>query len=980
MRTGNRLILVVVLLFFLIQNGGGAKASPPDPAPGMQSLLQGGDLILDWTFPAAEIREQEDRTTLVSMGNLRTEELPGAPRLPFTAVLLAIPSAELPGYEILQSESKMLSLAAPLALSPAAGEMIYDSQGFPLGQKRIPADDPAAYQPELIRLEYLGETRGVHLARLAIHPALPAGARLVVYSRLRLKIPLGAPPEKTQKLTDPLLTTLAEAVINPQYVVKPVSTPASSGISRQAAIQRSNIPRAVIEIEQPGMYQVNYAQLISAAPGLAGVNPANLRLARAGTEIAYEFVDQGSANIFDAGDAILFYAQPFLHRYSKQDAYHLWYDAGKIGLRIQSSDAPPGSSSAVYSAEIIFDQNKIYTPEMNQKNVTAPGRDGDYWAWDHLRYFGSGDYATYPFQMPAFNTSQPADLDLWVLGYSAANHALRIGVNGCAFERSWQQYSLIKITLSGIQGCLASGSNSLRLEILPPPGASADGVVFDSFAVRYTPLSPNLSPDLVITGAAAAGSYSYTVALGSAQDRFYRITNPAAPVRLTRPAGASLTFGDTGSSQKYLITAASLLRSPKAVRAPYELRTNSISQADYLIITPPGFHNFANPAASPLAPLINLRQSQGLTVAVEDLNAIYDHYRAGTLAFDGEEWALWGGFNEAEAVRNYLLQVKTTWTKVPAYVLLVGDGTSDPKGYRADSKPTFFPPYLALVNDPLINAPMDTASDHFYVTFTSPEEKHIPDYLVGRLPVNSGGELQTVVNKIVQYETGADTQPAWWHNLVGLVADRDYYDYFRLEIEMATASLNNSPLVPMSHYYQYADSPSYQQSFRQAVMQMWNRGAALIFYAGHGAYHFWSDRNILHTSDVPLMTNGYRLPVVVEMTCYTGSYHNRTLDALDETLLRAPNGGAVAVWGSTGSGISYGHVKLADGFLQKLLEPNQQRLGEATLAGRLMLLTPPPANSDLVDLVATFHLFGDPATIFNEQRIQPLKFYLPQIR
>jgi hypothetical protein len=196
-------------------------------------------------------------------------------------------------------------------------------------------------------------------------------------------------------------------------------------------------------------------------------------------------------------------------------------------------------------------------------------------------------------------------------------------------------------------------------------------------------------------------------------------------------------------------------------------------------------------------------------------------------------------------------------------------------------------------------------------------------------------------------------------------------------MEQATTSLKGSALLPIRHYYNYQEPPGYQASFHQAVMQMWNSGTALIFYAGHGAYHFWSDRTILHTDDVPLLTNGAKLPVVVEMTCLTGSYHNRTLNALDEVLLRASNGGAVAVWGPTGSGISSGHIEIADGFLEELLKPGERRLGSATLASQVMLLTNRPANSDLV---ATFHLFGDPATIFNKQTVQPQNFYLPQLR
>ena len=49
--------------------------------------------------------------------------------------------------------------------------------------------------------------------------------------------------------------------------------------------------------------------------------------------------------------------------------------------------------------------------------------------------------------------------------------------------------------------------------------------------------------------------------------------------------------------------------------------------------------------------------------------------------------------------------------RVPLYVVLVGDGSFDPRQYRADSPPTFIPPYLADV-DPWAG---ETAADNRYV-------------------------------------------------------------------------------------------------------------------------------------------------------------------------------------------------------------------------------------------------------------------------
>ena len=86
-----------------------------------------------------------------------------------------------------------------------------------------------------------------------------------------------------------------------------------------------------------------------------------------------------------------------------------------------------------------------------------------------------------------------------------------------------------------------------------------------------------------------------------------------------------------------------------------------LNGADYLILAPALFMPVLNA-------LIALRERQGLLVAVADLQAIYD-------AGDGRP--------TPAAIHAYLQAAYTTWNPRPAYVLLVGDGTFDPKRYRA---------------------------------------------------------------------------------------------------------------------------------------------------------------------------------------------------------------------------------------------------------------------------------------------------------
>ena len=113
------------------------------------------------------------------------------------------------------------------------------------------------------------------------------------------------------------------------------------------------------------------------------------------------------------------------------------------------------------------------------------------------------------------------------------------------------------------------------------------------------------------------------------------------------------------------------------------------------------------------------------------------------------------------------------------------------------------------------------------------------------------------------------------------------------------------------------------------------------------------------------------------MTCFTGSFHRPEVATLDESLLRLSGGGAVAVWGSTGLGVSTGHVSLQSGFYQAINDHEDRDLGAATLAGKMELY----ATGSHQELLDTFTLFGDPALKMN-LTITPYsnQVYLPIVR
>ncbi|PWH20689.1 MAG: hypothetical protein DDG58_01465, partial [Ardenticatenia bacterium] len=179
---------------------------------------------------------------------------------------------------------------------------------------------------------------------------------------------------------------------------------------------------------------------------------------------------------------------------------------------------------------------------------------------------------------------------------------------------------------------------------------------------------------------------------------------------------------------------------------------------------------------------------------------------------------------------------------------------------------------------------------------------------------------------------------------------------------------------PATQPYMYADASVLKNALVNAI----NNGAGLVTYFGHSSWHQWAVENLFHIDDVARLNNGTRLPVALEMTCFTAFFHHPQYATLDESLVRRAQGGVVAAWGSTGLGVTFGHSRLHDGFYNAVRAGHGgARLGAGTLAGKMKVQS---SGFDL-DLLDTFTLLGDPATMvrFNDLP-QFQRIFLPVVR
>lgn len=972
--------LTVPLLVALALAGGEtaptAAASPPPPGLRLLEATSSG-LVLEWVAPSVEVRSLNDGTVeVVAEGYARTEQ-PGVPVLPFTATLIALPPGASPHLRVLSTEETPCPLVGPLTIAPRPAGVVRDERGRSIGGAFASASwksqSPIASP---VILEEIGVVRGVRLARLAFYPARREGQTLRVVRRLRVEVSWETWEHPARVPSSLLLDQVRRAVLNP-WDAFPVPRPPTP-----LALQPTSgvTPTAFIEIDAPGLYRVTSEDLEGL--GFAGTDPQNLRLFRGDNEVAYEWEGDDDA-LFEPRENLLFYADPRFSRWTDTDVYRLVAD-GTPGLRMTTrSGDPTGLPIGVSWVEQVIEENHFYTPDRFAGSLPA-GRDGDRWVWDYLSQPGHAA-ETYPFSLTAVDGTSTATLALWLIGYTSGGHHWEVALNGTTLGQVvWTGQSAVTATLSIPAHVLRSGNNLLSVSL-----PEVEGAWLDAFAVRYgrgpepveasvrfgiAPATPGDSPPtlphrlylpLVLRCSDPSGTArAYAVALASPGPyRAYDITNALRPLRLTgiQMEDNAVTVGDPpGSSpRRYIVAAESAILRPSRVRPAYnpfglDGSEEEPAGAHLLIITHPAF-------ADALTSLVSLRQSQGLSTTVVSVLGIYD---------------AWGdGRPDPGAIRAFIADAYTTWNPRPIYVLLVGDGSFDPRQYRPDSPPTFIPPYLADV-DPWAG---ETAADNRYACVDGDDT--LPDLLLGRLPVDSLEETQTMVEKIVAYES--TPFPGGWNADVLLVADdADSAGDFAASSDTHAAAHVTSPFTVTRHYCAgispYISDCQAQQvdTLYNGLLAEWNQGALLLQFTGHSSWQQWAAERFFHMDDLPALLNDRRLPVVVEMTCFTSAFH-RPEPTLDEDLVALSGGGAVAAWGPTGLGVGTGHGYLSDGFFSAVFAEGAETVGEATLAGKLELV----ANGQNLDLLDTFTLLGDPALRLN-RTIVPWaeRVFLPLVR
>jgi len=909
-------------------------------------------LSLVWSLPDYTVDPttvDDQLYTRIEMAGLKLSAEPGRPEVPVYSGLIGLPAdgeAQLRLLEVRQETVNLSQSFLPAPVPEPVQLALVEPDKLPAAGPTTRTPDQVTYYrnrffpAEVASLGPSEQMRDHRLARLTINPVQvnPVTGQAKILRLVRLEVVFSRPGRVVKQAADTTLDQALQAsLLNPAAIAWR-SQAGADKLGR--AVERANENVTKVVVNQAGLYALSSSDLEAAGWPVSSLDPRTFKLyyGYPRQEVAI-WVEGEADGSFDPADRLLFYAAGNFNRYSPVEVYFLHY-GGAEGLRMTNRSADPaglagGSVWRSSQAEV----NRFY-------DSLYAGRDGDRWFWDNLRQPDdlSGSYTLW---LDGPQTNGPnAELTLWLQGYTSVaavdpDHRVAVSFNGVALgEVSWDGGLAIEQTFSLPGAILQAGANQVELS-LPGTGHLVEGTWLDAIEVVY-PANQAGMGQLALRG--QAGQRAYTLAEVTANPSLlFDISIPMAPQRLFgySLAGGSLSWGDDDAEiARYLVAGPDQLKTPYTI-SPAKTFTDPAGGADYIIITHPDF-------LDAVAPLAAHRAAQGLRTVSVDVETIYDVFGTGRI--------------EPEAIKTFLGHAYHNWAApAPLYVLLVGDGSYDFRHYSGWNPAMFLPPYLAEV-DPWVR---ETAADNRYVTVSGDDA--LPDLLIGRLPVNSPAEARTVVNKIISYEV--NPVPGGWNARHLFVSDDkegydpDFHHSANLAYDQLAPPFIGRRLYlneqPSQQAYLYTDPAVLRTDFINQV----NLGAGVITFHGHASWHQWAAEAIFRWSltaadnDVDSLANQGRLPVVLQMTCFTSYFHHPEYPTMDESLLRLAGGGAIAIWGSTGLGVATGHEVLQERFYEEILQENPADLGTIFLAGKLAVYAS-GFNRDLID---TYTLIGDPA-------------------
>jgi uncharacterized repeat protein (TIGR01451 family) len=1010
------LVCLLLGLLFLLPWHSQAQTNETPGATETTTTLQQADnsgLIFHLELPSAQVADE----TIAVAGLTAALHEPGAPALPYYTTWLAVP----PGADVASVTVNETAVSTrhvgPIQAAPQHGSQpitdlphelreAYAQLGIEAIPMLVEAPDlelygrSQAYPAQSYHLSEPMYYRDIQLVALHLYPLRynPVTQELSQAQQLTVRVNFS----QTDRPALHRLPTanpgqeqaLANRVLNYEQSQSWRGVPA-----RLLQSDGPGLPIGTdvykIAVDQSGIYEISGAELAAQGMNLGSIDPHTIEMMHRGQPVAYAFVGDPDDG-FQPTDRIRFFGWAFDGpRLEKQfvadNIFWLWAGGSASTIAPIANEAGQGYAPHYsFQDEIIREpEHAFYTGQTNQWDTFD--NEPDAWYWENVTQNVDILTRTHMITLPHPALTGPdAQLLVEMLSREQSTaptnfvYDVRARLNNSPeiAQRVWDGVRNVNITGTLPVTALAAGVQPVDVVYATDPTASAGNprYLLNRITVTYERRLTAVS-DQLIFGKDSPNPVELRLNNYSQNDPdqvlIWEISDRHQPRQVAFDAGHISGSGPytytVGSSQaagsRYIALTEDNVQTVKSLSAYTPTTIEPDGGADWVIIS----HDSLLTAAYQLAAHRANPNFGHLSTHVVDVADIINQYGY--------------GLPMPEAIRHYLSHGLATWDIPPSYVVLLGNGTNNPRQLECNDCPNSWGWWDSSVPN---RVPTDLVfkdryqgmipSDHTFTTLVG--DDLLPDLAVGRLVAYNLSEAQNIVNKIIQHDTNQRTPAEWQHRYLFVADTTDQGGNFCLANQQIGNNLPSS--IDQIHLCRPAktvtDTNQIRADMSTAVHDP-DQGISLLNYRGHGSIDNWASSPVLFTvfpviethpnydtyiATMNFWQNNGKPVIILSADCLDGNFAYPGFPALSETFMALEDVGTAAHWSSTGLGFTFEHSVLLRELYEGAFDLGLAALGDAISYSKTIYLTDGYHESEAYSFV----LQGDPA----------MQLYRPDLR
>ena len=716
----------------------------------------------------------------------------------------------------------------------------------------------------------------------------------------------------------------------------------SEGAHAQLANNQLGVDQAMfdIQVQANGIHSFKGSDLIALNPSWNRTLLRNIALTLNGQAIPRHIVSQNRR--LDNDDQIIFNAQapqgddtPFLEHYT----YRLTID------RSNAVDANTFDGT-LPDALIENDESTLSTTALLEQTLTsrklhsAGLTTGDPWYDTRLLSTGRTASAEYnvDFEQP-IQSDQGGQLDVLLFGGldlpdEGDDHHVQVYVNE-------QQVSDLRfdgligqqLRLSLDAGLLKQTGNTVRVDVVGDTGFRGDIVFVDEITIAaFSALSNDTRPALDFAQLPDATGYKVSRSAAEQNQVYaYTTTGLLSSVKATSRNGAtafaSLPFqigSNTQSTLRYAVGSVDDWPTPSDISVVVGENLHS-QENDYLIVAHPTF------MGEELDEFVTFKTELGYNVLVVDWLEIVNTYGYGN--------------NTPAALNNFLAAANSLYRT--ENVLLVGGHTYDYFGISNDDIVNYIPSHYRPVS-----VFEYTATDNPYTDLNG---DNLPEFAIGRWPVRSITDLQTIIKKTKDWHQNRENSPYQSAYLLAQATDSqslDFTEQLTARVKTPLSQLGEIDGISALSLDNVPEGIDDTVAFtRTSLAEQINGGTDLVSFSGHGSPTAWGFQNAINTTFIQGLENQGEPVLLMPLACYITHYESVSTNTLAHQWLFAGDIGAAAIHGASVLGAYRDNGLFAERYL--IQSKTSQTIGEAILKAKM-------ASGHNNPILHNWALLGDP--------------------